>query len=176
MAREYGSKTEAIVEFLAGNKKANPAQIVESLKEIGVDVSFGLARAVKYKKKGKKSWAKKGRRAMVAATSEPAVTGSESIRQFIANFPAAKPKEIDAGLRSEGIIVSKSLINAVKYGKGKKAGKRGRRRTAVVHAAARATSTTALDFKQLIAVKKFVDSFGGAEQIRMALDILEQLR
>ena len=72
--------------------------------------------------------------------------------------------------------VSMGLISNVKYGGGKKAGKKKRRtRSAVIHAAARKTSA-ALSVEQLLAVKQFADSIGGVDQVRTALDTLEQLR
>ena len=123
--------------------------------------------------------AKKSKKRIAAVKSEPAVTGSDSIRQFIAKSPAAGPKAIQAGLKAEGVKVSKHLINAVKYSKAKKkAGRKATRvaRRATVQVAARKTPSTALSIEQLIEVKRFADSFGGADQVRQALDTLEQLR
>ena len=176
-----GSKSQAVSEYLASNKGASPKQIVEGLKEKGIEVSFGLASAVKYKKPGKKkASAKKTKRTVsVKAKAGPAVSGSELIRQFIAKNPAAGPKEIEAGLKAEGVKVKLSLINAVKYSKAKKkAGRKANRvaRRATVQVAARKTPSTAVTIEQLIEVKKFADSFGGADQVRQALDTLEQLR
>ena len=173
--RKPGVKSQAISEYLAANKAASPKQIVEALYQKGVEVSFGLASAVKYGQKGKKSSVKKAGKA-TAAKGKPAVSGSESIRQFIAKHPTATVKEIEKGLKSEGIKVSHSLVNAVKYGGGRKAVKKKRKtRASVVHAAARKTSG-AVTVEQLLEVKKFADSLGGADQVRQALDMLEQLR
>ena len=173
-----GSKSQAIQEYLAANKEAMPKQIVEALKDKGIEVSFGLASAVKYKKPGKKKASAKKTKRTVSVKSEPAVTGSESIRRYIAKNPAAGPKVIEAGLKAEGIRVSKALISAVKYSKAKRLGKMARRmaRRATVHAAARAIPLSAVTIEQLIEVKQFADSFGGAEQVRQALDTLAQLR
>jgi hypothetical protein len=168
-----GTKSQAISEYLATNKEANPKQIVEAMKQKGIEVSDGLAKAVKYGK-GKKS-AKKARRA-TAAKGMPAVSGSESIRQFIAKHPGSMPKEIRQGLKQQGVKVSMGLISSVKYSGGKKTGKKKRRmRASVVHAAARRTSAS-VTVEQLLEVKKFADSLGGADQVRMALDTLEQLQ
>jgi hypothetical protein len=104
---------------------------------------------------------------------------SESIRQFIAKNPAAGPREIEAGLKAEGIKVKLSLISAVKYSKAKKKSlKKTKRmaRRATVQIAARRTPSTAVTIEQLIEVKQFANSFGGADQVRQALDTLEQLR
>jgi hypothetical protein len=175
--RKPGIKSQAISEYLSENKDALPRQIVEALMAKGVEVSFGLASKVKYGTKNKKkATAKKSRKAFIRAKGAPAVTGSESIRQFIAKNPAAGPKVIEAGLKSEGIRVSLALISAVKYSKHKKAGKKRRSRSPVVQVAARATRLSAVSVEQLIEVKRFADSFGGADQLRSALDTLDQLR
>jgi arginine repressor len=172
-----GTKSQAISEYLAENKDAGPKQIVAALKEKGVDVSFGLASAVKYGTKGKKkASAKKARKSIIRSQAESVVTGSESIRRYIAKNRKAGPKEIEAGLKAEGIQVSMALISAVKYAKGKKAGKKKRARTPMVHAAARATPSTVVTFEQLIEVKRLADSLGGADHIRAALDALAQLQ
>jgi hypothetical protein len=176
--RAPGVKTQAIKEYLAENKDASPRQIVDGLKAKGIDVSFGLASVVKYKKPGnKKASAKKAKRmAMVQATAEPVVTSSELIRQYIARNPQAKPREIEAGLKAEGVKVKLSLVNAVKYSKAKKGAKKRRSRSPVVQAAVRATPSTTLGFEQLIEVKKLADSLGGADQLRAALEALAQLQ
>jgi len=173
-----GSKSQAIQNYLAANKEAMPKQIVEALKERGVEVSLGLANKVKYGKPGRnKASAKKAKR-IAAVRGEPALTGSESIRRYIAKNPAAGPKGIEAGLKAEGIRVSKALISAVKYSKAKRLGRKAKRvaRRATVHAAARATPSSAVTIDQLIELKQFADSFGGADQVRQALDTLEQLQ
>jgi hypothetical protein len=169
-----GAKSLAIHDYLSKNPGANAQTIVEDLKQKGVEVSLGLAKAVKYGKKGKTVL---GKRAGKGRTMKgKAITGSESIRRYIAKHPSSKPKEIELGLKQEGVNVSRALISNVKYGGGKKAGKKKRRmKAAVVHAAARKTSA-ALSVEQLLAVKQFADSIGGVEQVRTALDTLEQLR
>ena len=177
--RRDGTKSQAVQDYLASNKDASPKQIVEALKEQGVAVSFGLASIIKYKKPGKKKTAARKAKRIAATARLPAVTGSDSIRQFIAKNPSAGPKDIEAGLKAEGVKVSKALISAVKYSKAKKkSGTKARRmaRRAAVHVAARKTPSSAVTIEQLIEVKRFADSFGGADQVRQALDMLEQLR
>lgn len=172
MAKAAGStKSQAIREYLVANKKANPKEIVAGLKEKGVTVSFGLANAVKYGKKGKKK-----ARKVTAAKNTPAVSGSESIRQYISKHPTAKVKDIEKGLKSEGIKVSLSLVSAVKYKKDRKPGKKMRRMGASVRVAARKTATSGVTVEQLLEVKKLADSLGGAQKVRQALEALEMLR
>jgi hypothetical protein len=67
------------------------------------------------------------------------------------------------------------LANSIKYSK---RGKKGRRRVKAhaMQAAARHTKNGSVTVEQLIEVKKLADSLGGLEQVRSALDALEQLR
>ena len=185
---QHGSRSKAIRDFLKNTPGASPKQIVEGLMTQGVDVSVGLASAIKYgknAKKGKKSGAKKTTPATGASTASAdggAMSGSESIRQYIGRFPDAKPKAIQAGLEAEGVTVTSGLISAVKYHTGKSQGKKKRRAT-TVQAAARTTtaprgssSATEVTIEQLLEVKRLSDSLGGAEQVRKALETLDQLR
>jgi hypothetical protein len=240
---KLGTKSQAISDYMVANPESTPQQAVEALKQQGIEVSMGLAKVVKYgkyEKRKKKTSAKKAKRT-AAVKSGPVVTGSESIRQYIAKNPTAGPKAIELGLKTKGIKVSKALVNAVKYGQGRKAGKKrrsramvvqvaarmkrgektqavrdylaehpdanrravveglkakgvrvkltlvsslmykrsskpSRRRASVMHAAARKTRATGMTIEQLLSVKQFADSFGGADQVRQALDTLEKLR
>jgi hypothetical protein len=170
---ERGSKSRAIQEFLSANPESMPQQIVDGLKSQGIEVSFGLARSVKYRKPKKRRAA---RTPISTVSGGKPVTGSELIRRYIAKHPAEGPKAIERGLLEEGVKVSMALIGRVKYAKPAKAGKR---RTAIaftVRAAARSTAAASMTIEQLLEVKKFADSLGGADQLRQALDTLEQLR
>ena len=167
-------KSQAIRDFLAVNKNAMPQQIVDALKQKGIDVSFGLAKGIKYSKPKKKASAKSLSRPTVAVKS-PFVSASESIRQFIAKNPKAGPKGIQAGLKADGVIVKLGLISAVKYSKRHKLARR-RSKTLVAHSVARSLSSSAPTFEQLVQVKEIADSMGGTDQVRAALDALAQLQ
>jgi hypothetical protein len=169
-----GLKSQAIQEYLSANPTSGPQQIVDGLKAQGIEVSFGLASAVNYRKPKKRASARKSAKRTVA-TDTP-VSGSELIRRYIARHPAEKPKAIELGLKQEGVKVSMALIGRVKYAKGTKAGKRRKSSTQVVRVAARTTPAAAVSVEQLLEVKRFADSLGGADQLRQALDTLERLR
>jgi hypothetical protein len=171
---EHGTKSQAIAEYLAANPGAGINQIVEGLKQQGIQVSLGLAKVVKYGKKGKKSSPKKARR--VAAANGKPVSGSELIRQFIARHPAAMPKEIELGLKQEGVKVSSGLISNVKYGSRKKTVRRRATAAPAARIAARKIPSGSVTVEQLLEVKRFADSLGGVVHVRTALDTLEQLR
>jgi len=189
---QHGSRSEAIRGFLKESPDASPKQIVDGLKAKGIEVSTGLASAIKYgknEKKVKKAGAGKSAAASSSgdagsASADGSVSGSESIRQYIARFPNAKPKEILAGLKAEGVTVKSGLISAVKYHTGKKQGKK-KRRAATLQVAVRTTTaapkavasfTSDVTIEQLLEVKRLADAMGGAEHVRKALETLDQLR
>jgi hypothetical protein len=171
----HGTKSQAIHEYLSANPNANANDIVAAMKQQGVAVSFGLAKAVKYGTKVKKFAAKRRAKAP-SSNGAPVVSGSESIRQFIAQHPGAMPREIEKGLKAAGIRVSLGLISNVKYGGGTTKAKKKRGRRAMLDVAARKTPVVAVTVEQLLDVKRLADSLGGAEHIRQALETLEQLR
>jgi len=171
---EHGSKSQAIAEYLAKNPAAGVNQIVEDLKQQGIDVSLGLAKVVKYGKKGKKRSAR--RAARPAAANGKSVSSSELIRRFIARHPRAMPKEIGVGLREQGIVVSPGLISNVKYGSRGKKEHRRKGRAPAARSAARTTSLMSVTIEQLLDVKRLADSLGGVTQLRTALETLDQLQ
>src|SRR5207302_6607402 len=94
------------------------------------------------------------------------------VREYIAANPTATPKEIVAGLATTGMKIKLGLANSLKYGKRKP----GRRRSRTVASAARRAPATsgAVSVEQLFELKKLADVLGGTEQVRSALDVLEQ--
>jgi hypothetical protein len=98
---------------------------------------------------------------------------TQAVRDYIAENPDANPKAIVAGLKEKGVTVKLGLANSVKYSKRSK----GRKRSAPApHAAARRIKTGRVTVAQLIEVKRFAESVGGMEELRRAIDLLEQLR
>jgi len=100
---------------------------------------------------------------------------TKAVRDYMATNPSASPKEIVAGLAATGMKIKLGLANSLKYGR-KARQKRGRRKTPSIRIAARHTKNGSVTVEQLIEVKKLADFLGGLDQIRAALDALEQLR
>jgi hypothetical protein len=98
---------------------------------------------------------------------------SQAIREYLAVKPEAGPKEVISALKAKGVTVTVGLVSNIKYGGKNKKSRRGRAMT--VRAAARRTRKSGLTIDQLLEVKRFADSLGGADQLRRALDTLEQL-
>jgi hypothetical protein len=95
------------------------------------------------------------------------------VRDYLAEHPEANPKAVVEGLKEKGMSVKLTLVNGIKYNKARRPGKR---RSLVARAAARRTSRGGMTLDQLLEVKRFADSLGGADQLRQALDMLEMLR
>src|ERR1017187_3148553 len=95
---------------------------------------------------------------------------TKAVRDYISANPTASPKAIVAGLAATGMKIKLGLANSLKYSKRKP----GKRRAPVVTTAARKTSTKSMTVEQLLEVKRFADTFGGADQVRQALDTLAQ--
>lgn len=89
---------------------------------------------------------------------------SQAVRDYVKKNPKATVKEVVEGLAKEGMKVSVGLVNVLKYKKARK--------TRVIKNA----STHGVDIKQLIAVKKLIEEVGGMEQMRFAMQALEQLQ
>ncbi|MBS0264226.1 MAG: hypothetical protein JSS02_19975 [Planctomycetes bacterium] len=183
MATEhFGSKSDAIRNYLKSNPGARPSAIVAALQAQGISVSLGLAKVVKYSKARQTSAeidsaSANAEASQNAASPKPAVSGSASIRQYMAEHPQATPRQIEAGLKAAGITVKLGLINAVKYSR------RNKQRTGPeTHEASPPLRGDPVNpalqplIARLLAVKQFADSMGGTAQLRMMLDLIEQLR
>lgn len=97
---------------------------------------------------------------------------TQVIREYLASHPTEGPVAVVAGLKAQGITVKPGLVSAIKYGK-----PGGRKSRPSVRVAARRTSRNgSITVEQLLEVKKLADSIGGSEQVRSALDTLDQIR
>jgi|GEM_PF-2015753 len=196
---EGPSKSEAVREMLKSDPKMPSKKVVEALAANGIQVSIPLVNKIKYAKGGTaKAPSGSGRRGRPAG----GVNVSEEIRKYIeANKSATRPEIRDA-MVAAGHTVSVSLVNAVfnrvHAGGTAPTARRGRPpknaatgataaaparrpgRPAKVKVApvakAVAVATGSLSAADLINAKQLVESFGGAERVRQALALLEQLR
>jgi hypothetical protein len=98
---------------------------------------------------------------------------TQSVRDYLSENPEASPKEVVEGLKAKGVKVKVTLVNSIKY---KKPAKAGRRRAPSVRMATRRSSRNGVTVEQLLEVKRLVDSLGGSEHVRQALETLNQLQ
>src|SRR5215831_14868162 len=116
---ERGARSKAIRDYLETHPHAGPKQVVADLRAQGIDVTDGLVSSIKYGPNSKKKMrGRKGSRPK-AVRGRPKGRGagskSEAIRRYLQRFPDAKPLEITAGLRKEGIRVTRGLASNVKF-------------------------------------------------------------
>ena len=174
--RRDGSKSEAVREYFKANPGMGAKAAHAELEKAGTVVSLALVNKVKYEGNTKKKKKKKAtKRKATAKRKAGGGNMSDQIRAYIAKHPKATRPEIRDGLAAQGVTVKTSLVNAVytkvKKGGGAKAkpGRRGRKPAAAKTAA---TLTAA----ELIAAKQMIDSMGGANRVREALNLLDQLQ
>ena len=172
----HGAKSQFVREYLSVNPNAVAKEAVAALRVNGIDVSEALVTKLKHRGRSAKRRSKARRPGAVvgAAMPQAAATKSESIRDYLRRNPVAGPKEIKTGLRKEGVKVSTGLISNVKFHFNNPAA------APPLHIAARKMPAAkkpagALTVKQLFAVKQFVETLGGADHMRTALDTLDQL-
>ena len=102
---------------------------------------------------------------------------SQAIRDYLAINPEAGPKEIVESLRAAGVKVTLGLASNIKYGGNRPKGKRGRKgRRSAVRVAVRRNGAAAVSVVELVEVKRLADSLGGLDQVRQAVEALEQLQ
>lgn len=112
---------------------------------------------------------------------------SAAIRDYVTANPEAKPPEIVAAMKAQGIDVSTAFVSTVKSKTvGKSAKKKGRKKAgrpkgttkAAVAAAPAARSSNGqsnVSVDQLLKAKKLVGDLGGVSQARAALEALERI-
>lgn len=103
-------------------------------------------------------------------TAKAKTNRSQAIRDFLKSQPGAGAKVIKEALAKEGIKVSDSLINAVKYKKTKPAG--GRKRGRPVSAK---SNGNVVSIDSLLEIKKIVDKVGGVDAAEKAIAVLKRL-
>ncbi len=107
------------------------------------------------------------------------VNKSQAIRDFASANNTSSPKEIVGGLAGQGIEVSSQFVstilsNAKRSGKKGKGGRRGRPAKAASATAPQGTEG-GLSIKNLIAAKRYADSFGSVKEAKAALNAIADL-
>ena len=96
------------------------------------------------------------------------INRSQAIRDYLAKNAGASSREIKEALAKKGIKASDSLVNAVKYRKGPRKGKkRGRRAKA---------SVGGVSVDSLVAAKQLFEAAGSAEAAVQAIGALRRLQ
>ncbi len=112
-----------------------------------------------------------------AAKSTPKrkLNRSQAIRDYLAANPGASPRAIKSALKAKGIVVTTSLVGAIKYRRHAPGRPEGRRRGRPVGRPSAAAKNDHLRVEDLLAAKAFVDRVGGMAAARSAIEVLAQL-
>lgn len=108
---------------------------------------------------------------MARRPSAETANKSEEIRRYVGQNPSAGPKQIREDLAREGIRVTASLVNRIKYGGGRKKKRRGRK----AKVAEAVNGASPLSLEHLIAAKKLVTQLGSVQSAKQAVDALVRL-
>ncbi|MBI1851255.1 MAG: hypothetical protein HYR85_13020 [Planctomycetes bacterium] len=170
------NRSQAVRDYLAENPGSSPKAVVSALKAKGITISLSLANAIRYAKP-KSATKAVGKR---AGRPKGGVNRSEAIRQYLSQNPGASPRDIKAALKAKGIVVTDSLVGAIKYSKkarsGRKAGRPARRPSGrPVGRPPSAPKSGFLRAEDLVEAKNFANRVGGVGAARKALDLLAQL-
>jgi hypothetical protein len=95
---------------------------------------------------------------------------SAAVADFMKKNPKLTAKQIHEGLTKQGVKVSLATVNKVKYSKPKR--KQTSRKTS---AASPAVQASDISVEGLLHVKGLVDSLGGIQQTKEALELLDRL-
>jgi hypothetical protein len=95
---------------------------------------------------------------------------SAAVADFMKKNPKLTAKQIHEGLTKQGVKVSLATVNKVKYSKPKR--KKTARKAAPVSAT---TQSSEISVEGLLQVKGLVDSLGGIQQTKEALELLDRL-
>ena len=178
-AQEGANKTELTKKYVAKHPTAGLNEIVDALKQQGVDISRSLASKIKYgspaAKKGRKA-KKKGPRTASKNGAPEHGQKAEAIRSAAKSLgKKVRPRDVIAMLKEQGIEVSSAQVSTTLKAMGMRRTRRGRG-AGVRAAAPRAIGRTeSISINDLIAAKKLVEQLGGIEQAKTAISALAKL-
>lgn len=182
-AKEGANKTELTKQYVAKHPTAGLNEIVDALKQQGVDISRSLASKIKYGSSAAKATAKKGRKAKKPSARAALKKGdagygqkSEAIRAAAKSLgKKVRPRDVIAMLKEQGIEVSSAQVSTTLKAMGMRRTRRGRGagvRAAAPRAIGRSES---ISIDDLIAAKKLVEQLGGIDQAKTAISALAKL-
>ena len=182
-AEAGANKTELTKQYVAKHPTAGLKEIVEGLKQQGVDISRSLAGKIKYGPAATKKSAKKDRRAKrlgkrVASSNGAAVRGSKAaaIRSAAKSLgKKVRPRDVIAKLKEQGIAVTSAQVSTTLKRMGMRPKGQDRKARAAAAASPAANGSRSITINDLIAAKKLVEQLGGVEAASQALSALAKL-
>ena len=170
-------------QYVAKHPTAGLKEIVEGLKQQGVDISRSLASKIKYEPAAANKPAKKGRRAKrpgkgVASSNGAAERGSKAaaIRSAAQSLgKKVRPRDVIAMLKDQGITVTSAQVSTTLKRMGMRPKGRDRKSRAAAAASPAANGSRSITINDLIAAKKLVEQLGSVEAASQALSALAKL-
>lgn len=196
------NKSAALRDYLEKNPAAKPAEAVEALRQLGIEIKPSFVSTMKWEMQKNEA---KGERApqAVAATDGAAVdlasvlfapgdgrasNKSEAIRRYLQQHPGARTKDVVEALNAGGYSVTSTHVSNVKASLAKRnrgsspapAGARRGRPPRGIHAGdaghAVRDGHTGLTLDKLMLAKKLTSMLGGIPAARQAIDLLESFQ
>ena len=178
-AQEGANKTDLTKQYVEKHPTAGLNEIVDALKQQGVDISRSLASKIKYgrasAKKGRKA---KKTRARVASKNGDSGYGqkSEAIRSAAKSLgKKVRPRDVIAILKEQGIEVSAAQVSTTLKAMGMRHTRRGGGVGASAAAPRSAGRSESISIDDLVATKKLVEQLGGIEQAKAVVSALATL-
>ena len=106
--------------------------------------------------------------------SSKSVNKSQAVRDFYADNPNAKPKDVVEGLAKKGIKLNAQYVSVVRSNSKKKS-KSGRVGRPAGRSTARKAGGETVSIDALLKLKKVVEEVGGIDNAKAALSALDRL-
>lgn len=152
------SKSDSIREVLAAKPNATVKEIKAELDARGISASIALINKLKYDRK-------RGAKSKKTGRARGGVSKADAIRAKFDQLGAdARPRDIIASLKSEGIKVTSAQVSMLRA----KLSKNGKASKAIVVA-------SSVPFEHLVAAKQLADRLGGINKARAALESFAKL-
>ena len=111
----------------------------------------------------------------MAKKKKKSVNVSKSVRDYASANKSAKPKDISAALKKQGIVASPNYVSNILSTAKRAKGKPGRKKRARAAAPVAAGGNISDVIASLVEAKKFAAKVGGIDAARKALDALAKL-
>ncbi len=166
------SKTQAVKNYLKTNPDATPKVISEDLKKQGIEITVNYAGNIKSElnkqARSKKPAAKPAAKAAAAKPSAPAkpVNKTQAVKEYLHEHHNAKPLEVVAALKKEGVHVKASYVASIKS--------KSKRRKKAVRQVVETTGIGIPEIKAAISLLKLTNGVVGArEALAAAQEIMK---
>lgn len=162
------SKTQAVKDFLEGNPEATGKTIAEALRKQGLSITASYAANIKSElNKQQRSKSSAGKPAAGGIASDKSgINKAQAVRQYLAVHKRAKPLEVVAAMKKEGVDVTAGYVANIKS--------KSKRRRKAVKQVIETTGIGLPEIKAAISLLKLTNGEAGArEALTAAREIMK---